>query len=512
MSETQRITIISGNALSSTKIKATLDKMVDIVKPTFGPANNKVIISKVTHGGVLDDGVQIVRDLEFEDPVENAILKVGREVAIKINDNYGDGTTGGLIITQSLYNEVSKIPSFDGHKIEKELRGAFEECKEQILAATKKVSSLDDLKKIARVSYDDEKISNMIAETWYELGPDGIFTIGTSGTMETVVEVSQGIKINNGYISPYMITNAERMEAVVEKPYILFTDYRLTEAGDIIPIMEKLFEKKITNLVIIADNVEQGALATLTLNKLQGKFMSIAIVAPKGDDRTQILEDMALLTGGAVFSEGKGHKLENVEIKHLGRAERIICRRDETVIIGPRGNKAVIKTSIDELRSAIENETNEKIKKGLRERAARLENKVGIIKVGAPTDNELKAVKYKVEDAVNATRAAFKGGVVCGGGLMLSRLNTSSEILNRALKAPHDQLKLNMGITSNPKLKSDEALNVVTGKIGNWYKVGVMDPAQVIIGQIETAISIVSLFITASGMIIEAPKHMKQEQ
>lgn len=493
-------------------IKSAIDKTVNLIKPTYGPASNKVIISKATHGFVVDDGVQIARDIELEDPAEHAVMKIVRETAIKTNDRVGDGTTGALILLQAIFEEISKIAHRDGRKIEKELKLAFDQCKEQLLKEAKPIKTREELLKVAIVSFDNEKIAKLIADAWFDLGINGVLTVDRSGTMDTSVELADGIKINNGYISPYMITNPQRMEGVIEKPYILFTDYRLTEANDVIGIMNLLAAKQILTLVIIAENVEQNALATLVINKMQGKFNVIAVNAPGGENKTPILEDMAIMTGGKVFSEKKGDKLETATIADLGRADRFISRRTESIIIGPRGKKADIKKCIVDLNIAIANEKREKEKKELEYRLAKFSNKIGVIKVGAPTENEVNALKYKVEDAVNATQVAFKGGVVAGGGIALANLKTSSEILNKSLQIPFQQLKNNVGIDSHRTLKTGEAINVVTGEIGDWQKVGVMDPADVLIAQIESAISIASLLVTTTGMIIEEPKHLKQEQ
>ena len=493
------------------KIKSAVNKTVDLIKPTFGPASNKVIISKVTHGMVVDDGVQIARDLELSDPVEHAVMKIVREVAIKTNDRIGDGTTGALILLQAIINEIDKLSYRDGRKIEKELKLAFDECKKQLQDMAQSVDTAEDLYKVALVSFDDEKIAKLIADAWYKLGKDGVLTVDRSGTMDTYTELTDGIKINRGYISPYMITNPQRMEAVIEKPHILFTDYRLTEANDVIHIMDKLLKIKITNLVIIAENIEQSALATLIVNKAKGVFNAVAINAPSGDNRSLMLEDMALMTGGTVFSEKKGDKLENIEVEHLGRAERFIANRVDSVIIGPRADESKIKEVIDNLKAALGVEQKESEKEEINKRIAKFNNKIGVIKVGAPTENEVQALKYKVEDSVNATKAAYKGGVVKGGGLALLDLITSSEIVNNAVKVPFRQLKINVNLDKHRELTKDEAINVVSGEIGPWKDVGVMDPVDVLIAQLESAVSIASLLVTTSGMIVEDPEYLKQE-
>lgn len=490
-------------------IRSAVNKTVDLIKPTYGPASNKVIIHKVTHGFVIDDGVQIARDLELPDPNEHAVMKIVREAAIRTNDRVGDGTTGALIMLQAIIEEVSKINTKQGRKIEKELKKGFEEAKAQLLNSAKPIKTKEDLLKVARISFDDPAIAEIIADTWFKLGKDGLLTVDRSGTMETFADITEGIRIDRGYLSPYMLTNPARMEALLEKPHIMITDYRLTEINDILPAMNLLAGKQITNLVLICDNLEQNALATAIVNKVQGKFNLIAINKPSGDNT---LEDIALLTGAKMFSEKKGDKLEEIKMEDFGRADRFIAHQKDSVIVGPRGDKKAIQKAVADLNSAINTAGDDRQKENLKKRLAFFTNKVAVIKVGAATENEVNALRYKVEDAINATHAAFKGGVVCGGGIGLSRIVTSSDLLNEALKAPFRQLKRNMGIDSHPELKKDEAINVVTEETGNFMKVGVVDPVDVLIAQVESAVSIAGLLVTTSGMIVEHPKHLGQEE
>lgn len=490
-------------------IRSAVNKLVDFVRPTYGPASNKVIISKNLYKMVVDDGVQIARDFELPDPAENAVVNVIREVAIKTNDRVGDGTTSSLIMLQGILNEIQRHGGTkSGRLIEKELRKALEEVKDQLKKASRTIKTKEELRKVAMVSFDDPKVSEMIADLYFKLGADATITIDKSPTMETSFEMSQGITINRGYISPYMITNPERMEAVFEKPHILITDYRITEANDLIPIMSKLAEKNIRDLVVIAENVEGAALATAVVNRLQGKFGLLAVSAPNDGDRKVFLEDVALMTGARMFSESKGDKLEEATIEDLGRATRFIARRSESVIIGGKAKKGDVEFAIKSLGEAIKGETDEKQKANLTKRLNTLNNKIAVIKVGAPTENEQRALKYKVEDAVNAVKAAFKGGVVCGSGLALARIKTSSPILNEALKYPARQLRANMGI-DEVEMKDDEAMNVVTGKVGKFMEVGVMDPTDVLAAGVESAVSIATVLITSAGIIAEAPKKVE---
>lgn len=504
MNETETIIVKHDNTF--TTIKSAVDKMVNLIKPTYGPAGNKVIISKMTHALVVDDGVQIARDFALTDPAENAVIRTIREVAIKTNDRVGDGTTSSLIMLQAIIDQVGKKRQWNGRAIERELKVAVGEVAEQLRAQATQISTQEELKKVARVSYDDEAIAEMISGLYVKLGKDAVITVDKSPTLETTSELSDGITIDRGYISPYMITNPERMETVLEKPYFLVTDYRITEPSDIIPLMTKMANAQKLELVVIAENVEQGALATMIVNKIQGKFFTIAINAPSDGDQKVALEDIALMLGARMFSEAKGDKLEDATIEDLGRATRFISRREDSTIIGPKGDTAEVATAITALRSARDDEKDERKKKELGRRLARFENTIAVIKVGAMTDNEQKALKYKVEDAVNAVKEAFKGGVVCGSGLGLSRLKTSSPLLNEALKYPARQLLANMDMEGETLLKEGEAYNVVTHETGPFMDVGVVDPVEVLIAGVESAVSIASILLTSSGMIIEAPK------
>lgn len=488
-------------------IKTAVNKLVNMVRPTFGPASNKVIISKQISKGVFDDGVQIARDFELEDPLENSIIDIIRETAIKTNDRVGDGTTGSLLMLQAIINEVAR-KNFNGRKTELELHKASKEAVEALKKMAKPIKSKEDIKKVALVSFDNEEVAEMISELYHKLGQDAVITIDKSPTMEITKEMSEGVKLDRGYISPYMINNPERMEASLEKPYILITDYRLTEASDLVPIMNKMAKENKRELVVICDNIEQSALSTAVVNKLQGKFYTLAINTPSVKNKKVFLEDLAKLTGAKLFSEGKGDKLEEAEIEDLGRAERITSKRDETVIVKPKGDKTEISTAILQLRASIENETKQKIKDELKQRLGMYTNKLAVIRVGASTESEQKALKYKVEDAVHSVKSALEGGVVAGSGLALTNIKTSSNLLNEALKHPARQVRENMGLDDT---LLDEAENLVTGEKGNFMDIGVIDPVDVLIAGIESAVSIAGILLTSHGIIKESPTPKKGE-
>lgn len=500
------------------KIKLAVDNLVDFVKPTYGPASNKVIISKLMYKMVLDDGVQIARDYKAKGEVENSIVNVIREVAISTNDKVGDGTTSSLIILQGIINEVSRKTRWDGRKIELELKKALEEVKAELREKKYEIESKEDLEKVARISFDDDRISKMIADTYHELGKNGIITIEKSSTEETHIETSDGIKFNTGYLSPYMVTNPNKMETEMQKPLILITDYRLTQTSDVIGILNKMAEESKQNLVLIAENVEQTALSTMVINHTNvvnpqtqkpGVVTSVAISAPKGMDKKTFLEDLAMMTGARLISETKGDKMENVTLDDLGSADKIIVSKEETVIVSPKGDKGEIATAISGLENAINNEKNQKERQSLEKRLATFTNTIAVIKVGAATENEQKALKYKVEDAVNAVKQAYNGGIVCGAGIALANCKTSSSILNEALSYPSRQLRENMALDGEPVTDTENIENVVTGEKGNYLEVGVVDPVEVLIAGIESAVSIASVLITTKGIIVETQKESK---
>lgn len=485
-------------------IMSAINQLVDFIKPTFGPAANKVIISRPVYRMVVDDGVQIARDFELSDDAEDAVVKVIKETAIRTNDRVGDGTTGALIVLQAIMQEVAKQKVRDGREITLELKKAVEEAKEYLTKKSKKISTKADLERVARIAYDNPEVATIISDLLSKLGTEGSVTMDNSNTMKTIGEITEGLELKQGFISPYMITDNQRMEAVLEKPYVLITSYRLTNANDIIPIMNKLMAPNIAKreLLIICDNLESDALATAIINRVQGKFIAVAIQAPQGEAKKQILEDLAMMTGANLFSEVKGNRTEHAEITDLGRAERVIVRSNQTVIVGGRGKKETIKAEQDKIRNELATNPRDADKIELEERLARLLGKVGVIKVGAPTEPETKALKYKIEDAVHATKSALKGGIVCGAGIALSEIETSSPILNKALKYPRRQLMENMGM-EDMELESGQAYNVVTGQKGDYMKVGVIDPTEVLIAGIESAVSIAIMLVTTHGILVE---------
>jgi chaperonin GroEL len=489
-------------------IKDTVDEAVNFVKPTYGYGGKKVIISKQMYKMVVDDGVQVMRDYEFEDKNKQAVFEVIRETAIKTNDRVGDGTTSSMLMLQAIINEASsKNVKRDGHKIEAELKAGFDEFKKQILKKVKKVTTKTELEQVARISFNDPKISKIIGDLMWDVGVDGVIGIEKSPTMETTYERTNGLEIKSGVISRYFISDTQRNETEMENPLVLVTDYRLTNVGDVLPIMEKMLKAGKTELIIFAENVEGAALNTLVVNRLQGKFNAIA-VAVSGDRRKEILENIALVTGASIYSEDKGSKVDFAELKDLGKCIRVSAKLDKTLIFGVKSQKPEVAKFVTELKAASLLAKSPEEKDRMLKRAAELSDGIAIIKVGAPTDNAAKALKYKVEDAVNAVKVAYRGGVVCGAGLALASIKTSSPILNKALQYPARQAKENSDM-EEVVLGHDEAYDAATGQVGNYLKLGIIDPVEVLIAGVESAISIASLLMTSSGVIYEVDKPVK---
>lgn len=454
-------------------ILSTVNKLVDLVKPTFGPASNKVVIGKGFYVSALDDGVQIAKDLELEDEAENYVLKLIKEVAIRTNDRVGDGTTSSLIILQALMQEIEKEGRIDGRKITGELKQGLVEAVEQLRETAKKIKTKGDLEKVARVSFDNADIAKLLAEIVYKIGPDGLIDVEISQGLDIESEMMGGFKMHGGYVSPYMII--EKEEAVLEDPYILVSNTEFVNEQELMPLLESILKSGKNSLVIFCKGIEGGALNLLVINKIQGKFKSVAVKAVND------FEDVALITGATIFSPDKGKP--DIQIKDLGRAKKVIVKRDSTVIIGGKSNKTVFATRIAELKEKMENAKDNTTKEQTRYKLARLTNSVAVIKVGANTENEAKALRYKIEDASNAVKVAYKDGVVKGAGVALMNIKTSSPILNRALQYPHKQLIENMGEF------------VISGDV--------IDPVSVLIAGMESAVSIVCLLCTTKGIIVE---------
>ena len=447
--------IIQENTLET--ILNAVNKLAELVKPTYGPASNKVIIGKGLYASVLDDGVQIAKDLELEDEAENYVLKLIKEVAIKTNDRVGDGTTSSIILLQAILSEAVKsklTPREIVDNLDKGLKEAVKTIREQ----SKSIKAKEDLEKVARISFDNEEISQLLSDIIFEIGEEGLIDVQASQGATVESEVVAGFKVDNGFVSPYMITEGDK--CVIEDATILVTDGSFHMNQELVPVLERVVAKGKNNLVIFCKEFTGEALSTAIVNKLKGGFRCLAIQTTGAK-----LDDIAVFTGAR-------HVLLNTKIEDtdFGFAKKVVSRIEDTVIIDGSGDT---KAYVEDLKAQGGNES----------RVANLTNAVAVIKVGAKTESEAKALQFKVEDASNAIKVAYKGGVVSGAGTTLAKLKTSSDILNKAMKYPNKQLKVNMGdfeVTDN-----------------------IIDPAEVVIAGIESAVSIAKLLITTTGIIYE---------
>ncbi len=519
-------------------LKIGVDAMANAVKTTLGPKGRNVALDKkfgaptVTH-----DGVTVAKDIELENPYENMGAQLLKEAATKTNDVAGDGTTTATVLAQTIVTEGLKNvaaganPMLLKRGIEKGTAVLVEEIKKM----AKQVKGKDDIAHVAAISAADPEIGNLLADVMDKVGKDGVITVEESKTgLAFETEYVEGMQIDRGYISPYFVSNPERMEAALEDPYILITDKKISAHTDIVPILEKLVQMGKRDLVIIAEDVEGEALATLVLNKLRGLLNVIAVKAPGfGDRRKEMLRDIAILTGGNVITEEMGRKLETTQISDLGQARRIVSTKDDTTFIEGKGSDKEIKGRINEIKAQIEKTTSDYDKEKLQERLAKLAGGVAVIRVGAATETELKEKKHRVEDALSATRAAVEEGIVPGGGVALinaapalDKLQevgdpaTGIQILRRALEEPLRQLAENAGqdgavIAQNVRREQKEKNNlnigfdVLSEDYGDMVEKGIIDPAKVTRSALENAASIAAMILTTEALVTDIPEKEK---
>lgn len=511
------------------KLQEGVNKLADTVKVTLGPKGRNVVLDK-SYGAptITNDGVTIAKEIELEDKYENMGAQLIKEVASKTNDVAGDGTTTATILAQSMINEGLKNVAAGANPIA--IRHGIEKATAKVVDVIKKnskeISGKGEIKQVATVSAGDEKIGEMISEVMDLIGKDGVVTVEESNTMGLEKEVVEGMQFDNGYISQYMITETATMKAVLDNPFILLTDKKISSISEILPILEKMSESGKKDIVIIAEDIDGEALATLILNKLRGTINVLAVKAPGfGDRRKEMLEDIAVLTGGQVISSELGHKLEDATIEMLGSARKVESDKENTVIVEGKGNKEEIKKRVAQIKKQVEKSTSDYDKEKLNERLAKLSGGVGVIKVGAATETEMKEIKYKVEDAVEATKAAIAEGIVSGGGVALvdsiSELKSVQaegdealgvEIVKKALEAPMRQIAENAGVEGSivietvKKMNPGEGYNALTGDYGNMIGFGIIDPAKVTRSAIQNAASIAALILTTEAVVAEKPK------
>lgn len=515
------------------KLKNGLDKVANAVKVTLGPKGRNVVLSS-SYGSptITNDGVTIAKDIELEDRIENIGAEIIKEVASKTNDIAGDGTTSAVLLCQAIATEGLKNVAAGANPLA--LRKGIIKAKDAVILALKEMSkpitTKDEKAQVATISAGDTEMGNLIAEVMEEVGRDGVITTEESKTFGLSKEIVKGLQFDKGYISGYMATNAEKMEASFEDPYILITDRKISSLQEILPLLEKLLKAGKKELVIIADDVDGDALTTLIVNKIRGIFSALAVKAPGfGDTKKEILEDIAIVTGAEVISEVKGMKLENTEIEMLGQARRIISTKENTTIVEGKGEKTKIEERVAFIKKLIEQSNSEFDKNKLKERLAKLSGGVGVIKVGAATEVEQKAKQLKLEDALHATKAAVEEGIVPGGGVALLRTlsaleklqlegdeKTGLNILKRAIEEPVRQIAENAGIDGAvvvQKVKDggldgqlDFGFNAGDMIYENLIKAGVVDPTKVTRTALENAVSAASMLLTTEAVVSEIPK------
>jgi chaperonin GroEL len=509
-------------------LMAGVDKLANAVKVTLGPKGRNVVLDKKFGAPtVTNDGVTIAREIELDDPFENMGAQLVKEVATKTNDVAGDGTTTATVLAQAIVHEglrnvaAGANPMILKRGIDKGVDAIIEELKR----ISKPVNTTEETAQVAAVSSQDESVGQMIAEVMSRVGKDGVITVEESQGLGLEQDYVEGMQFDRGYVSPYMVTNADRMEAALENPHILITDKKISAIADILPVLEKLVQVSKT-LVIIAEDVDGEALATLVVNKLRGTINVLAIKAPGfGDRRKAMLEDIATLTGGQVVSEEVGLRLENVSIDMLGQARRVTATKDNTTIIEGAGSPEAIEARTKQIRTQIEDTTSDFDKEKLQERVAKLAGGVAVIKVGAPTEVELKEKKHRIEDALSATRAAVEEGIVAGGGTAfinalpaLDTLNlqgdekTGVDILRRALEEPLRQISYNAGaegsvvVAAVRGFEPGKGYNAASGEYQDMFQAGVIDPVKVTRSALQNAASIAGMLLTTETIVTDLPE------
>jgi chaperonin GroEL len=520
------------------RLQAGIDIVANAVGTTLGPKGRNVALDrKFGSPTVTHDGVTVAKEIELEDPFANMGAQLLKEAATKTNDIAGDGTTTSTVLAHAIVTEGLKTLAAGANPMR--LKLGIEQATDTVVAALRKMSQKIDTKEeiasVATNSAADPEIGKLIADVMDKVGKDGVITVEESKSLQFETEYVEGMQFDRGYISAYFITEAEHMESVIAEPYILIYDKKISAAADIVPILEKLVQIGKRELVIIAEDIDGEALATLVLNKLRGMLNVLAVKAPGfGDRRKAMLQDIATLTGGQLISEETGRKLETVTVQDLGKAEKVVSDKDNTTIVGGKGSSSEIKGRVEQIRIEIEKSTSDYDKEKLQERLAKLSGGVAIIRVGAATETELKEKKHRVEDALSATRAAIEEGIVPGGEIVyinaipaLDKVKMDGEdeaigvnIVRKALEAPIRKLAANAGqdgavIIENVRRIAKEqsnkhiGFNVITGEYGDMLKAGVIDPLKVVRGALENAASIAAMILTTEALITDVPEKEK---
>ena len=512
-------------------LQAGIDTLADTVKITLGPKGRNVVLSK-KYGSPLitNDGVTIAKEIELEDAFQNMGAALVKEVATKTNDAAGDGTTTATLLAQALVREGMKNIAAGANPmvVKKGMQKAVDAAVEQIKKNSQAVNGSKDIERVATVSAGDESVGKLIAEAMEKVTADGVITLEEGKTAETYSEVVEGMQFDRGYISPYMVTDTDKMEAVIDDPYILITDKKISSIQVVLPLLEQIVQAG-KKLVIIAEDVEGDALTNIILNKLRGVFVCVAVKAPGfGDRRKEMLKDIAILTGGEVITEELGLDIKETQINQLGRAKQVKVNKENTIIVDGCGDKDAIKDRVHEIKNAIENTTSEFDKEKLQERLAKLSGGVGVIKVGAATEVEMKEKKLRIEDALAATKAAVEEGIVAGGGTALINAmpavkalvdtlegdeKTGAKIVLRALEEPVRQIALNAGLegsviidTINREGKVGYGFDAYTETYGDMISAGIVDPAKVTRSALQNAASVAAMVLTTESLVADKPE------
>jgi chaperonin GroEL len=510
-------------------LEGGVNTVADAVKVTLGPKGRYVVLDKKFGAPTItNDGVTIAREIEVEDVFQNQGAQLVREVATATNDVAGDGTTTATVLAQAIVRQGLKNVAAGANPLalKRGIEKAVDDVVKDIESQSKEVSGKEQIARVATISAGDEEIGDVIADAIDKVGKDGVVNVEEGQTFGMDLEFTEGMQFDKGYISPYMVTDQDRMEAVLEDPYILIANQKIGAVRDLLPVLEQVIQSG-KPLLIIAEDVEGEALATLVVNKLRGTFTGLAVKAPGfGDRRKRMLEDIAILTGGEVITDEMGLKLENTQVSQLGRARRVVVAKDTTTIVDGAGDAEAIKGRINQIKTEIENTDSDFDREKLQERLAKLSGGVAVVKVGAATETEMKEKKHRVEDALQATRAALEEGIVAGGGVALLRaaeslkLNgkrdedeqTGARIVLRALEEPMRQIAENAGLEGSVvvndvrKAKGSEGLNAATGEIVDLVAAGVIDPAMVTRSALQNAASIAKNILTTEAIVAEVPE------
>ncbi|MBX4259702.1 chaperonin GroEL [Clostridium estertheticum] len=506
-----------------------VDKLANTVKITLGPKGRNVILDKKFGSPLItNDGVTIAREIELEDPFENMGAQLVKEVATKTNDVAGDGTTTATLLAQAIIREGLKNVTAGANPmmIRTGIKMAVDKAVEEIKKASKPVSGKEDIARVASISASDEVTGALIADAMEKVGNEGVITVEESKSMGTELDVVEGMQFDRGYLSAYMVTDTEKMEANLEEPYILITDKKITNIQDILPILEQIVQQG-KKLLIVAEDIEGEALSTLVVNKLRGTFTCVGVKAPGfGDRRKEMLQDIATLTGGEVISEELGKELKDVTVEMLGKAESVKISKENTTIVNGKGDKTAIHDRVSQIKKQIEDTTSDFDKEKLQERLAKLAGGVAVIKVGAATETELKEKKLRIEDALAATKAAVEEGIVPGGGTVyinaiteiakltsdVSDIQVGINIIKRALEEPLRQIVTNAGAEASVVIEKvresagEIGYDALHDKLVNMNKAGIVDPTKVVRSALQNAASVAATFLTTEVAVADIPE------